>query len=234
MTMFLFLYFLFQVVLDQGRHVMVNNQNVTMPHVVEKIVIQEVASYVVVYGFSGLTIQWDGHNGVYVHMSNEYRGKTCGLCGNYNSDPNDDFVTLAGNQVSSVNTFGNSYKMTAFGETCENVPAHEDSFPCAKLSHEEYTKIHLTCGTLLQEPFISCHAVVDPALFIKMCEEDACTYLNHTSINASSCDAFTQYSRACSRNEIELSWRNDLNICGMYITSSYIFKNVDCRCFLTD
>ena len=196
---------------------MVNKQNVTLPHVVEKIVIQEVGRYIVVYGFSGLTIQWDGHNGIYVHMSNEYRGKTCGLCGNYNSDPKDDFISLAGNLVSTVNSFGNSYKMTAIGETCDDVPEHQDNFPCAKLSTEEYTKIRLTCATLLQAPFIPCHPVVDPALFMKMCEEDACTYFNYTSTNATSCDAFTQYSRACSRNEIELSWRSDLNICGTYI-----------------
>ena len=94
------------------------------------------------YGFSGLTIQWDGHNGVYVHIAKEYRGKTCGLCGNYKGDPKDDFVSLAGNQLSTVNSFGNSYKMTGFGEECQDVPEHQDSFPCAKLSQEEYTKIH--------------------------------------------------------------------------------------------
>ena len=220
------LYFL-QVVLDQGRHVLVNNVNVTLPHLVEKIVVQEVASYIVVYGFSGLTVQWDGHNGIYVHMSNEYRGKTCGLCGNYNGDPSDDFTTLAGHEVSAVNTFGNSFKMTDFGKTCEDVPADQDSFPCKQLSNEEYTKIHLTCATLLQAPFISCHATVDPALFIKMCEEDACTYVNHTSINTTSCDAFTQYSRACSRNGLELSWRNNLNICGMYIKFSDYLKIIN-------
>lgn len=208
---------LLQVVLDQGRQVLVNNINVTLPHLVEKIVIQKVASYIVVYGFSGLTIQWDGHNAVYVHMSNEYRGKTCGLCGNYNSDPNDDFVTLAGNQVSTVNAFANSYKMTDFGETCEDVPSNQDSFPCAKLSSEDYSKIRKTCEVLLDAPFTSCHPVVDPTLFIKMCEEDACIYMNYTALNNASCDALAQYSRACSRNGVQLSWRNYLNICGMYI-----------------
>ena len=168
------------------------------------------------YGFSGLTILWDGHSGVYVHMSNEYRGKTCGLCENYNSDPGDDFITLAGNQVSNVNTFGNSYKMTTFGETCEDLPAHQDSFSCKNLSSEEHTNVRISCATLLQAPFFPCHSVVDPSLFLKMCEEDACTYFNYTSVNSTLCDAFTQYSRACSRNGVELSWREDLNICGMY------------------
>lgn len=205
-----------QVMLDQGQTVLVNGQNVTLPHVVEKIVIQDVASYIVVYGFSGLTIQWDGHSSVYVHMSEEYRGKTCGLCGNYNSDPTDDFTTLAGSQVTNVNTFGNSYKMPAFGERCEDVPSHQDSFPCEKLNEEEHSEIQITCATMLKAPFTACHTAVDPSLFMKMCEEDACTYLNYTSIKSSPCDAFTQYSRACSRNDIELSWRNDLNICGMY------------------
>ena len=64
--------------------------------------------------------------------------------------------------------------------------------------------------------FSSCHDIVDPISFIVMCQEDVCSYLNYTSLNNSFCDAFTQYSRACARNDIELSWREELNICCKY------------------
>ena len=179
----------------------------TLPHLVEKIVIQNVGHYIIVYGFSGITIQWDGHTGVYVHMAEEFKGKTCGLCGDFNGNPDDDFVTLAGNKVSSV---------TNFGEICPDASPEQQIFPCEKASSQEMTKIQETCELLLKSPFSRCHQNVDPSLFIKMCEEDACSRINYTSINTTSCEAFTQYSRACARNGIETSWRDELNICCKY------------------
>lgn len=190
-----------------------NNKNVTLPHIVEKIVVQQVANYIVVYGFSGITVQCDGHNAVYVHMSDEYKGKTCGLCGNFNGDPSDDFVTLSGHKVSSVTAFANSFKMTAFGEACPDTKQAEAAFPCEKSSSQELAKIRQSCEALMKFPFSMCHVAVDPLFFFKMCQEDACSYLNDTLTNVSSCDAFTQYSRACARNGIEISWRNELDIC---------------------
>lgn len=70
--------------LDQGTRVSVNGANVNLPYVIEKIVVMEVSQYILVYGFSGITVLWDGHNGVYVRMAKEFQNNTCGLCGNFN------------------------------------------------------------------------------------------------------------------------------------------------------
>ena len=43
------------------------------------------------------------------------KGKTCGLCGNYDGDKDNDFTTEAGTVANSAAAFGTSWKRTAVG-----------------------------------------------------------------------------------------------------------------------
>ena len=63
--------------------------------------------YVVVEGWAGLKVRWDGHDGVYVEMTKKYKDITCGLCGNFNGNKDDDMMTP---QVSS------NYRFSKFFE----------------------------------------------------------------------------------------------------------------------
>ena len=52
-----------------------------------------------------------------MHLSNalcpplsSYSGQTCGLCGDYDGNPNDDFTKPDGSLVTNVNDFGNSWQ----------------------------------------------------------------------------------------------------------------------------
>ena len=36
-------------------------------------------------------MKFDGERSVYVQLAEDYRNNTCGLCGNFNGDPIDDF-----------------------------------------------------------------------------------------------------------------------------------------------
>ena len=47
----------------------------------------------------GLTVRYDWEHYLVVTLSGSYAGKTCGLCGNFNDNPNDDFRTPSGSQA---------------------------------------------------------------------------------------------------------------------------------------
>ncbi|XP_072039429.1 kielin/chordin-like protein [Amphiura filiformis] len=66
----------------------------------------------------GLEVSWNGVYNVDVCLPAEYQGKTCGLCGNYNNNPNDDNSNPEGQLLSNDNEFGNSW-MTNPGECIE-------------------------------------------------------------------------------------------------------------------
>lgn len=60
-------------------------------------------------------------------LSPVYAGKTCGLCGNYNGNRGDDFVTPAGLAEPLVEDFGNAWKLHG---DCENLQK-QPSDPCS-------------------------------------------------------------------------------------------------------
>ncbi|KAK7919615.1 hypothetical protein WMY93_010899 [Mugilogobius chulae] len=50
----------------------------------------------------GLLVSYDGQSStVSVQVPSNYSGQTCGLCGNFNGNPNDDFQTPSGQNVTS-------------------------------------------------------------------------------------------------------------------------------------
>lgn len=104
--------------------------NVTLPHIVNNVIIERVSKYVLVHGFSGLTVLWDGQDSIYIHLTSKNMNTTCGLCGNYNGAPEDDFVTLNGQRTSSVAQFGNSWRMTKVKDSCPYTREVETKLPC--------------------------------------------------------------------------------------------------------
>lgn len=58
-----------------------------------------------------LQMDWDGRGQLLVKLSPVYSGKTCGLCGNYNGNKGDDFLTPAGLVEPLVVDFGNAWKL---------------------------------------------------------------------------------------------------------------------------
>lgn len=63
---------------------------------------------------------------VRLQLNPAYAGKTCGLCGNYNGNQGDDFLTVGGLVETRVEGFGNAWKMNA---DCDDVQL-QHSDPC--------------------------------------------------------------------------------------------------------
>ena len=120
------------------------DKNVSLPHIVNNVVIEKVSSYVVTYGYNGITVLWDGTDAVYVHVEADHRNRTCGLCGNYNGFPDDDVMTYGGQRVSSIARFGNSWRMTNINDLCPNVREEETKSPCSLVTQGNMTQVNAT------------------------------------------------------------------------------------------
>ena len=120
------------------------DKNVSLPHIVNNVVIEKVSNYVVTYGYNGITVLWDGIDAVYVHVEANHRNRTCGLCGNYNGFPDDDVMTYGGQQVSSIARFGNSWRMTNINDLCPNVREEETKSPCSLVNQGNMTQVNIT------------------------------------------------------------------------------------------
>ena len=152
----------------------------------------------------GVRISWDGLYRVDVTVSTRWRGRLCGLCGNYNGNPNDDFMTPASILTSSAIVFSQSWVINNdIGRACEEPPP---PIPCTA-NIMEVAQAH--CGVLRESYFSSCNNVVDPTDFIESCVYDYC-HCNEADREECYCNSLSVYAHACSTNGIILqSWREN-------------------------
>ena len=157
----------------------------------------------VLLSVSGVQVSWDGLYRVDVTVSRRWSGKLCGLCGNYNGDTSDEFLTSDNVLVSDPNEFAVSWPYSENNSTtCREL---EIPVPCgADVTVEAQTR----CAVMREGVFRAGNTVLDPSPFIEACEYDYC-YCDIASREECYCNSLSAYAAACSDSGIVLSdWRN--------------------------
>lgn len=201
--------------LKQGRAVLVDGMEISrLPiKVLEGVltVRQASSTMILVALYDGLKIWWDGMSRVYIDAPASYRGKTKGLCGTFNTNNQDDFLTPEGDIESSVASFADKWRTK---ETCEFVSNGADiPHPC-QLNIENKEKAKATCQKLRGKIFDECHWSVDPEPFYEDCMYDVCACKGDMS--SCLCPVFAAYSTECSRQGVVLNWRHTVSECCKY------------------
>ncbi|CAB3976950.1 BMP-binding endothelial regulator -like [Paramuricea clavata] len=100
-----------EVALLQNLRVKVNGALVSLPYYKQSdLYIAENGYLTTVTTGIGVQVIWDGDSYTEVHVPKRYQNKTCGFCGNFNGDPDDDFKTPDGEVKVSTREFANAYK----------------------------------------------------------------------------------------------------------------------------
>jgi len=152
----------------------------------------------------GMRVSWDGLYRVEVTVSTSWRGRLNGLCGNYNGDPNDDFITSNNISTTSANIFGHSWVLNDdIRGSCGGLTLPD---PCpANIMADAQTR----CVALGETYFSSCNDMVDPTYFIESCVYDYC-HCNEVDREECYCNSLAAYARTCSSNGIVLQdWRSN-------------------------
>ena len=149
----------------------------------------------------GLTVQYDGVYNVFVTLSARYRGRTAGLCGNYNGNNQDEFVDVNFQKSHTILHFAQSWNVD---RSCANEPSPGNPCLTAGSVAQQAKK---KCLLLRQQPFAKCHnSVNQDSGFIKDCEYDVCSCDNHPS--SCLCEEFAAYATSCSLVGVPITWRN--------------------------
>ncbi|CAM9857307.1 unnamed protein product [Lampetra planeri] len=152
----------------------------------------------------GLRVQYDGHHVATVWLPRDYRGLTCGLCGNYNGNATDDFLLPDGSLAASQNHFGQAWTVRGDGDCQATEPPSE---PCPDAERPQYAS-GAFCGLLVEPegPFRECHRVVRPEPHFGSCVTDVCALGGRIT---ALCDALSAYAAACQAAGVGVSgWRN--------------------------
>ncbi|XP_061564630.1 alpha-tectorin-like [Cololabis saira] len=155
----------------------------------------------------GLMVSYDANHYVRISLPYSYQNATCGLCGDFDDDPDDDFRTREGEVVSSDVVFANSWK--AAGDDEPGCEAQCGGLDCAVCSPDE-TALYSNdahCGILQNSsgPFAAGHQELPPQEFMESCVFDLCVGGGYQPIL---CQALNVYTSECQQNGVQLpSWR---------------------------
>ncbi|MFT7814773.1 alpha-tectorin-like, partial [Arapaima gigas] len=156
----------------------------------------------------GLLVTYDTHHYVTISVPYEYQNSTCGLCGIFNFNQDDDFLSSSGQILSSEIDFANSWRVTTDPDPqCHQTPcAGLECSVCSPNQRMRYRDVG-QCG-ILQDPngpFAPCHQQLPPESFVDTCVYDLCVGGGYQPIL---CQALSAYSTQCQQLGIQPgSWR---------------------------
>ncbi|KAK2917760.1 mucin-5AC-like [Channa argus] len=188
---------------DENIRVIKQSKGVDIPYHVNTMGI-----YLVIEAKNGLVLIWNRKTTLMIRLSSTFKGKVCGLCGNYDGNIKNDFTTRSKEVVVEALEFGNSWKVSP---TCPNANTQKD--PCSLYSHRQAWAVK-HCSIINSEVFASCHSKVAPQNYYDACVGDTCA-CNTGGDCECFCSAVAAYAAACNEAGVCVKWRTP-TICPLF------------------
>ncbi|XP_053282884.1 mucin-2 isoform X2 [Pleuronectes platessa] len=174
--------------------------------------------YLVIEAKNGLVLMWNKKTMLMIKLSSAFKGRVCGLCGNYDGNTKNDFTTRNKEIVVNDLEFGNSWKLSP---SCSN--ANISTNPCSLYSHRRAWALK-HCNIIHSEVFAVCREKVDPKNYHDACVRDTCA-CNTGGDCECFCSAVAAYAAACNKAGACVKWRTP-TICPLFCD----FYNADGEC----
>ncbi|XP_024242959.2 alpha-tectorin isoform X1 [Oncorhynchus tshawytscha] len=151
----------------------------------------------------GLRVSYDGSSVVSISVPSNYSGMTCGLCGNFNGNRNDDFLTPSGTLASTPSQFGNSWKVEG-NYTCSDGCGAS----CPQCHNPSPARARCEVIKDVEGPLSFCHGQVDPEPYFRDCVFDVCLSGNREQDVL--CRAIQTYVSTCQSTNVRIyPWRQN-------------------------
>uniref|UniRef100_H3B7Q1 Otogelin like n=1 Tax=Latimeria chalumnae TaxID=7897 RepID=H3B7Q1_LATCH len=209
-----------------GHEVKTGGKRLTLPQMVKNVFIERLADYILVKTTFGFSLAWDGISGVYIKLTDEHKGKPCGMCGNFNGVKEDDLTTIYQTTTQDVAVFGNSWTVQTPNGTSCRLLSLDYLGPCSSQLSVTLQDIFHKCSVLFNFPFLSCHAKIDPNPYIASCLNDLCTLMDRMNDEETYCRAVAEYARACSHAGYPVrDWRDDFLACSDKCEEKFVHRD---------
>ncbi|XP_040894134.1 mucin-5AC-like [Toxotes jaculatrix] len=165
-------------------------------------------NYLVVEANNGLILLWDRKTTLFIELSPKYKGRVCGLCGNYDNNANNDFTTRCHALVVSPLVFGNSWKDLPSCPDAKSITS-----PCTDNPHRQSWS-QKQCSIIQSDVFAACHSTVDPTPYYEACVFDSCACDTGGDCECF-CTAVAAYAESCNQAGVCIRWRTP-KICPLF------------------
>ncbi|XP_067172890.1 IgGFc-binding protein-like [Apteryx mantelli] len=188
---------------DDGK-VQVNEQLASLPTSLEagKIKISQNEGRTILQTDFGLQVTYDEDLALMVAVPSSYFGATCGLCGNFNEDADDETTLPDGTRASSVEEWVDSWRDPTCWDYCGG--------QCPKCDREQRRVVGdgAHCGmmdTAAEGPFAACRARVSPEDYVARCIFEVCSSGGDPQ---ALCRALETYAAACEEHGVAITgWK---------------------------
>ncbi|NWZ07142.1 OTOG protein, partial [Agelaius phoeniceus] len=198
-----------QVTLTHSGDVLIYDQyKINLPYADELFEIRKLSSlFLQVKTQIGLQILYDREGlRLYLQVDERWKDDTVGLCGTFNGNTEDDFLSPVGVTESTPELFGNSWK-TSSG--CVLVHDSSQVDPCdVHLQAASYAAE--ACSILTKDLFAPCYPYLSPVPYFEQCRRDTCK-CGQTCF----CSALAHYAHHCRRFGVVIDFRGAVPDCAL-------------------
>uniref|UniRef100_F7EA05 Kielin cysteine rich BMP regulator n=1 Tax=Ornithorhynchus anatinus TaxID=9258 RepID=F7EA05_ORNAN len=221
--------------------VTVDGRPVSLPFLREPLLFVELRGRtVLLHTQLGLKVLWNGQSQVEVSVPGSYRGRTCGLCGNFNGFAQDELRGPTGLPLASEATFGNSWQFSRGWEglwgsssrlCASSCSPGQEVNPCREAGYRARREANARCAVLKSVAFERCHPVVPPEPFFAACVYDLCACGPGAPADACLCDVLEAYATRCRQAGISPKWRGpSLCAVGCPLDRGFVFDECGPPC----
>ncbi|KAH8270632.1 hypothetical protein KR018_012544 [Drosophila ironensis] len=218
--------------LDQGLTTAINNKPIVkLPKMLglgEVLIRRASSTFLTVEFADGIRVWWDGVSRVYIDAPPSWRGQTQGLCGTFNSNTQDDFLTPEGDIETAVEPFADKWRTK---DICEfKAETHQGPHPCT-VNPERKALAETHCEWILQDIFQDCHFMVEPEQFYEDCLYDTCACKD--DLPKCFCPIVAAYGTECMRQGVKTGWRMAVKECAVKCPLGQVYDECGDGCALT-
>ncbi|XP_010083541.1 PREDICTED: otogelin-like, partial [Pterocles gutturalis] len=198
-----------QVTLTHSGDVLVYDQyKINLPYADELFEIRKLSSvFLQVKTHVGLQILYDREGlRLYLQADGRWKDDTVGLCGTFNGNMEDDFLSPVGVTESTPELFGSTWKTSS---ACILVHDSSQMDPCdIHLQAASYAAE--ACSILMKELFAPCYPYLSPIPYFEQCRRDTCK-----CGQICFCSALAHYAHHCRRFGVVIDFRGGVPDCAL-------------------
>ncbi|XP_021575161.1 otogelin [Carlito syrichta] len=198
-----------QVTLTQAGDILLSDQyKITPPYTDDAFEIRRLSSvFLRVRTNVGVRVLYDREGlRLYLQVDQRWVEDTVGLCGTFNGNTQDDFLSPVGVPESTPQLFGNSWKTLS---ACSPLVPGSPLDPCdVHLQAASYAV--QACSVLMEELFARCSTFLSPVPYFEQCRRDACRCGQPCL-----CATLAHYARLCRRHGLPIDFRARLPACAL-------------------
>ncbi|EOB04675.1 Otogelin, partial [Anas platyrhynchos] len=198
-----------QVTLTHSGDVLVYDQyKINLPYADDLFEIRKLSSiFLQVKTNIGLQILYDREGlRLYLQADGRWKDDTVGLCGTFNGNTEDDFLSPVGVTESTPQLFGNAWKTSS---ACTLVHDSSQMDPCdIHLQAASYAAE--ACSILTKELFAPCYPYLSPIPYFEQCRRDTCKCGQNCF-----CSALAHYAHHCQRFGVIIDFRRGVPDCAL-------------------